>query len=160
MNHKETLWNKDKSIVLSRALLLLFAAALVLLDLACLYACWSHRYLALRLNAFFSREKVLSFTACAWLCSVPGFWLLFSMNHMLKNMQSGSVFTPENVKLPRTVSYCRFAAALICMIFAMAEIISLSAIAIAAGFVGLIVRIVKNVFEQAIAMKDELDFTV
>ena len=33
-------------------------------------------------------------------------------------------------------------------------------VAIAAGFVGLIVRIVKNVFEQAITMKDELDFTV
>ena len=33
-------------------------------------------------------------------------------------------------------------------------------IAIAAGFMGLIVRIVKNVFEQAITMKDELDLTV
>ena len=33
-------------------------------------------------------------------------------------------------------------------------------IALAAGFTGLIVRVVKNVFQQAIAMKDELDLTV
>jgi hypothetical protein len=33
-------------------------------------------------------------------------------------------------------------------------------VAIAAGFMGLIVRIVKNAFQQAIAMKDELDYTV
>ncbi len=31
---------------------------------------------------------------------------------------------------------------------------------IAAGFMALIVRIVKNVFEQAIRMKDELDYTI
>ena len=31
---------------------------------------------------------------------------------------------------------------------------------IVAGFTGLIVRVVKNVFQQAIAMKDELDLTV
>lgn len=160
MDNLQTLWNKDKSVVLSRVLLYVFAAALVLLDLSCLYGSLSCRYLALRLTALFSREKILAFTVCAWLCSVPGFWLLFSMNQMLKNMQSGRVFTPENVRLLRTVSYCCFAAALICMISALAEIISLSVIAIAAGFVGLIVRIVKNVFEQAIAMKDELDFTV
>ena len=30
----------------------------------------------------------------------------------------------------------------------------------AAAFMALIVRIVKNAFEQALAMKDELDFTV
>lgn len=160
MNHHITLWNKDKSITLSRILLAVFAAALVLLDLLCLYVAVSGRPLALRLAAFFSRSKILQFTACAYLCSVPGFWLLCSMNTLLKHIQSASVFTMENVKLLRRVSYCCFAAALICLVFAIAGILSLSIIAVAAGFVGLIVRIVKNVFQQAIAMKDELDFTV
>lgn len=31
---------------------------------------------------------------------------------------------------------------------------------VAAGFMALIVRVVKNIFEQAIRMKDELDYTV
>ena len=33
-------------------------------------------------------------------------------------------------------------------------------VAIAAGFVGLIVRVIKNVFAEAIALKDENDFTI
>ena len=33
-------------------------------------------------------------------------------------------------------------------------------VAVAAGFMALIVRIVKNCFAQAAAMKDELDFTI
>jgi hypothetical protein len=36
----------------------------------------------------------------------------------------------------------------------------LSFVSLAAGFMALIVRIVKNVFERAIVMKDELDLTV
>ena len=33
-------------------------------------------------------------------------------------------------------------------------------LAVAAGFMALIVRVLKNAFEQAVHMKDELDFTI
>ena len=33
-------------------------------------------------------------------------------------------------------------------------------LAVAAGFMALIVRVLKNAFEQAVRMKDELDYTV
>lgn len=160
MNHKETRWNQDKSIALSRILLLLFAAALAALDGLCLYAVIFKGNLAVQLVKFFTREKVLLFSVCAWICSIPGSWLLLSMNRLLRNLQASRVFASENVRLLRIVSYCCFAAALVCVACAAIGMISLSIIAVAAGFVGLIVRIVKNVFEQAIAMKDELDFTV
>ena len=41
-----------------------------------------------------------------------------------------------------------------------ARIFFLGFVALAAGFVGLIVRIVKNVFSAAIDMRSELDLTV
>ena len=37
---------------------------------------------------------------------------------------------------------------------------ALVAVAVAAAFMALIIRIIKNVFEQAIGMKSELDLTV
>lgn len=160
MSGKETLWNKDKSIVLSRVLLLVFAAAMAALDGGCLYVALSRQPPAVRLAALFPRRQVVLFTVCAWVCSVPGVWLLCCMDRLLRNLRGSRVFVPENVRLLRRVSYCCFAAALVSALCAGWGIPSLFAITVAAGFVGLIVRIVKNVFEQSIAMKDELDFTV
>ena len=82
------------------------------------------------------------------------------MNRLLKNLQAARVFIPENVRLLRIVSYCCFFAAMFCAVFAAGFLVTLWIVVMAAGFVGLIVRIVKNVFEQAIVMQDELDFTV
>ncbi|MFR1758596.1 MAG: DUF2975 domain-containing protein, partial [Christensenellaceae bacterium] len=59
----------------------------------------------------------------------------------------------------RITSWCCFGACLICFASSF-YCLPILLIAIAAGFMGLIVRIVKNVFEQAITMKDELDLTV
>ena len=154
MNQKQPLWNENRSILLSRVLLLLFAAALTALDLVCLWA-------SLRSpGVVFPREKILAFTACLLLCNAPGFRLLWCMNRLLKNLQAARVFLPENVRLLRTVSYCCFFAALLCAVFAAGFLVTLWIVVMAAGFVGLIVRIVKNVFEQAIVMQDELDLTV
>lgn len=59
----------------------------------------------------------------------------------------------------RRTSWCCILVAVLCMISAVATP-TLAVIAIMAGFVGLVVRIVKNVFQQAMSMKDELDFTI
>lgn len=156
MNQKQTIWNETRSILLSRVLLLLFAAALTVLDFFCLWLSLSGR----GSGAVFPREKILAFTACLLLSSIPGFRLLWCMNRLLKNLQAARVFIPENVRLLRIVSYCCFFAAMFCAVFAAGFLVSLWIVVMAAGFVGLIVRIVKNVFEQAIVMQDELDFTV
>lgn len=147
-------WNEKKSIVLSRILVGIFACAIVLLDLGCLVLCMSTAYFPA-----FAYGKKLAFSICCWMCSGFGFCLLVRMNRLLVNLQKEAVFIPENVKHLRSVSYCCFAAGGLCLLFAL-SVHLLALAALAAGFVGLIVRIVKNVFENAIAMKDELDYTV
>ena len=59
----------------------------------------------------------------------------------------------------RTVSRCCVAAAVISALSALYYATFL-VIAISAAFMALIVRIVRNVFQTAIGMKDELDYTV
>ena len=78
----------------------------------------------------------------------------------LQHLRLGAeVFIPENIRCLRIVSWCCVAAGAICLVSTLFYI-PFAAIATAAGFMALIVRIVKNVFEQAIRMKDELDYTI
>lgn len=154
---KDQIWTESRSIKLSRILVYLFFAALVVCDAG---GWWLVHFICESVvyqNHGPAGAYVL--LACLYLCSVPGYWMLYNLHCLLRNIQAARVFLPVNVKLLRQISWCCFAACGICLCCTPAWP-SLFLVATAAAFVGLIVRIVKNVFEQAIRMKDELDFTV
>lgn len=154
---KDRIWSESKSIRLSRALVYLFTAALAACDIG---GWWLVRFVCENVgyrNHGPAGAYVL--LACLYLCSVPGYWMLYSLHCLLRNIQTARVFLPVNIKLLRHISWCCFAACGICLCCTPIWP-SLFLVATAAAFVGLIVRIVKNVFEQALRMKDELDFTV
>ena len=69
------------------------------------------------------------------------------------------MFEEENVRILRAVSWCCAGAGLVCL-GSTFWYLPFAAVAVAACFMALIVRIVKNVFQQALAMKSELDLTV
>ena len=96
-----------------------------------------------------------------YLCSVLGWLLLHAMWRLLGNLRKEKVFTEENVRLLHRVSWCCAGAALLCLIGVGFYPPFLFAVA-AAGFMALalIVRIVRNVFQQALLMKDELDLMI
>ena len=69
--------------------------------------------------------------------------------------ESAPKIAPEPAKAPVIPPYsdlCTGADAVFSLIFLL--------VAAAAAFVGLILRVVKNVFEQAVTLKDENDFTI
>lgn len=145
-------WTNNRSIRLSRWLLYFFAAVVLAMDLGGLWLC---RWMV----GLVAHGSVAALMVCLYGCSIPAYILIWDMLRLLRNLQRELVFTAENTGFLRTVSYCCFAAGLVCLVGSM-WFPMLLAITAAAGFVGLIVRIVKNVFQQAIAMKDELDYTV
>ncbi len=147
-------WSRDKSITLSQLCLLGFALLLLALDLGAYWlSAWftGLRQMAAPLN--------LALMTTVYLCSVFAWPLLWSMWRLLGNLRRELVFVPENVRRLRAVSWCCVGAALICLASCLYYLPFLF-VAAAAGFMALIVRIVKNVFEQAIAMKAELDLTI
>ncbi|MBR0444455.1 MAG: DUF2975 domain-containing protein [Clostridia bacterium] len=147
-------WNKDKSIALSRICTAVFAVLLLALDIGCYWIVkWFSdirpvpwQYSALRM-------------AAVYLCSVFAWLLLVHLWKLLGNISREEVFTEGNVRHLRAVSWCCLGAACICLVCSPVCLPFLF-IAGAAGFMALIVRIVKNVFQQAIAMKSELDLTI
>lgn len=147
-------WSTNKSILLSRICVAIFALLLAALDFG---AYWLvNGYIQLRGMA---GQQGAGMTATIYLCSVFGWVLLWQMWTLLNNIRHSEVFIPENVRCLRLVSWCCVGAGAICLASSFFYL-PFAAVAIAAGFMALIVRIVKNVFEQAIRMKDELDYTI
>jgi hypothetical protein len=85
-----------------------------------------------------------------------GLGMLFALLILVKR---GSVFTKAAVELIRYISWC-----LIFMGFIMMSMAFLTLLAVAAGaailFVGLTIRVTKNVIEEAVYIKEENDLTV
>lgn len=147
-------WNENKSVRLSQACVVIFAVLLLLLDVFCYAAVgWF-----IRLRSMPWQTGVLMMVTI-YLCSVFGWILLWKLWRLLANIRAQVVFDVRNVALLRAVSWCCVGAGLICLVSGV-YYLPFAVIAVAAGFMALIVRIVKNVFQQAILMKDDLDLTI
>ena len=85
--------------------------------------------------------------------------VLYSLIALLKNIKSGEIFTKKNSSLLRRISWCCFCVAIITLIggfFYMPFIF----IALAGGFVGLMLRVLKNVMQSATELREENDLTI
>ena len=151
-------WTKDRSIALSRACVVVFALLLAALDVSAVITAppvERHTQMILMLVTI----SHTLWTVLVALCSLFAWPVLWKLWLLLGNLQAGKVFTDDNVRLMRAVSWCCVGAGLVCLVCGC-WYAPLFVLAAAAAFMALIVRIVKNVFQQAIAMKSELDLTV
>lgn len=147
-------WNKNKSIVLTQVGTVCFALVVLALDIAAYWV--SQWFVAHRLyNAY---EGVLMMVSI-YSCSVFGWIFLWQLWTLLRSIKRGEVFTPANIRRLRAASWCCFFTAAICFASGF-YYLPFFIVSGAAGFTGLFIRVMKNVFAQARDMKNELDLTV
>lgn len=152
------MWTEKNSIALSQISVKVFLGILV----GCDVAGWWLVDWFLNWPRYFPMNDLLHrvlFLITLYAASVPAYCLLFCLARLLGNISEGQVFIPQNVRALRSAGWCCVAAALVCLASCFYYIPFL-AVAVAAAFMALIIRIIKNVFEQAIGMKAELDLTV
>lgn len=151
------IWNRKKSILVTQILVGLLAAALLTMDIfgwkLCGYIVKKSLFLEGTDNAFLLLMMTL------YSCSAFTALILVRMMQLLVNLRRDRVFVRKNVKLLKRISRSFLVITVICVCSAGYFIPSV-AVAAAAAFLGAVVQVVKNVFESAIAMKDELDLTV
>ena len=96
---------------------------------------------------------------CLYGAAVMSLFISYLLLRILFNVRKNVVFDRINVKYCRYISWCCFA---ICaFFFALGFFIPFSfVIASASGFIGLVVRVVKNLFNEAVDIKEENDLTV
>ena len=148
--------NAKKSIVLSYVVCVV---VLLLIVLACLLAPF---YLSEFFGIMNIREnsiKYNTFMWCLYPCSFFGGVAVLSLIAMLKRIWKEHPFCRQNVISLKIISICCFCVSLItfvgsfyCRMFIF--------IAAAAGFFGIILRVVKNVIQRATELQNENDLTI
>lgn len=146
--------NQNKSIFLSQVCVLVFAALLLALDLTGWW--WTKWFISLRSMAAMKHHLLL---ISLYVCSVPAWICLRALWHLLRNVKDSCIFVPENVLLMQRISVCCISAALICLLSSFYYLAFL-VLALSSAFMALIVRIVRDAFQKAIAMQAELDLTI
>ena len=151
------MWNKDRSIILS---LVIVRICYVLLAGCCISAPWiaggyDEIYIVSEgLPSLFVPLLVTFY------CAVPPAALaLFCLDRLISNIRKGEPFIKKNVTALRIISWCCFAESLIFVYFSTQRFFAILVVA-AFAFMGLILRVVKNVFQQAVALREENDFTI
>lgn len=147
--------NAPRSIVITEILVVVIMGGLLLFDIFL----WPISGLYLEHRQIHSETIRLTLVIVFYGVSVFAWVLLYKLFRLLRNLKRGNVFVEQNVGILRIVSYCCLAIGILC--FAGGFFYRPLFFVAAAGlFMTLIVRVVKNVFHQAIEMKDELDYTV
>ena len=95
-----------------------------------------------------------------YVCAVLAFVMLISLYKFLRRIEAGAVFVPANVTALRRISWCCAGAAVLCLAAVFICYRPFAVLAAAAGFMALLVRVLKNAFAQAVRMKNELDYTI
>lgn len=149
------MWDDKKSISLSKLCILLFMGVLVV---TVVFAPMLTRWFL-----SFSRADLQGtepfFLATIYAGAVPAAYLLFSLFRLIRRIEAEQVFITENVERLRRISWSCFVGAGISFVSAF-YYFPWVFVAVAAAFMGLIVRVVKNVVAKAVELQDEVDYTV
>jgi hypothetical protein len=78
---------------------------------------------------------------------------------LLDKIRKGEVFVAQNTANLRALSWCCFAVSVIFFAFGFVRSVSFLG-SFAAMFMGLILRVVKNVFAKAVELREENDGTI
>ena len=149
------MWNNGRSITLSKICVILFALILLAAGI------FAHKIiLPVAYMPFDTIFGTLSpFLLTAYTGLIPAFALLALLYSLLHRIGKGKVFVHQNVKSLRLISWCCFFGAFLSLASIVYYFMWIF-VAVAAAFMGLIVRIVKNVFAKAVELQDDADFTI
>ncbi|MBQ8171637.1 MAG: DUF2975 domain-containing protein [Oscillospiraceae bacterium] len=150
------MWNKNRSLMLSSALV---KVVYVLAAVCCVMAPFMVEYYDKAVIASGQPSVYVPLLITLYSAVPAAIIALVCLDILLRNIRKEKPFITQNVKLLRIISYCCFAEALVFVYFATLKVFVL-VVVIACAFMGLILRVVKNVFEQAVALREENDFTI
>jgi hypothetical protein len=147
------MWNDSKSMLLSRACVVIFMILLVAADVAAPF------FVSRTFSGVVKTGWDFWFYVTLYVGTVPAALLLVSLYRLLRRIERGDVFIQKNVESLRHISWYCFAGAVISAASAI-YYIPWVMVAVAAAFVALIVRVVKNVFARAVTLQDDVDHTI
>ncbi len=155
------MWNSKKSVNFS--ITVCFILAFVLLALIFFGPTIFELYMT-KFRGFLPDGEALSMLKKVFLytfypCSVFSAIILYSLIGLLLSIKKEEVFISSNVKRLKTVSWCCF---VICFITSVSGVFYMPFmfVSLAGGFVGVMLRVLKNVMQGAVELREENDLTI
>lgn len=148
-------WSFGNSIFLTKVSIAIFSAAYLAVVITCpvLVRCF------LAVSATAGHVDGTLFMATIYLAAVPIGVLLWVLNRLVFAIGNEEIFTQENIRRLRIISWMCIAVAMICLV-SMGYYLFWGVIAACMAFMGILIRVIKNVFERAKQLKDENDYTI
>ncbi|NCB32718.1 MAG: DUF2975 domain-containing protein [Erysipelotrichia bacterium] len=110
--------------------------------------------------AFLDDNAFIIILVLGYCCAASLIAMLFIMYQFLKRIETGLLFTEENIRALKNICTCCISGCVLTLLLGVSYSKWLLLIAAASGFMSLIVRIIQHSFARALAMKDELDLTI
>ena len=147
-------WNQNQSVRLSQICIALFTVAFVLL---CFFSPGLLRYFIGSRGE--DPGKLPLFLITVYSTALPALLVLAALWQMLKRIRKGVVFVQENVAALRLISWCCMVAGAVYLLSSL-YYATYFLLGLAGIFMGLILRVVKNIFAEAVEIKLENDYTI
>ncbi len=145
----------EYSIRIAKGCIFLFAAGLVVL---CVGAPWFFAAFV-KLRSPFLDGKLPLLLLTTYTAAVPAACALYYLYWLLCSIAAKQVFTGQNAAILGRLSACCALASLICLASTF-YYLSFAVPAAAGAFLALILYVLQSVFRQAVAIKNENDYTI
>ena len=153
------MWNKDRSLSLSIILVrILFVFIIVLCFCVPVMVHWYDTTFTERMGLL-NGSVFVPLCCCLYAAAACGEVCLIHLGRLLLNLRNDKVFTAENCHHLRVISWCCLLAAIPFFVLGFWRSLSF-VVAMAAGFFGLILRVLKNVFDKAVELQEDSDYTI
>ena len=146
-------WTSEKSLRLSRILTIaVLALAVIILFLIPMITQWY--------DDVSGKNPIMPvLTVCLYFADIMAIGALWELKTLLANISKQELFTERNTKCVRVISWCCFGLAAVFAVLSFWRLLALL-VAVIAAFVGLILRVVKNMLAAAAEIREENDFTI
>lgn len=152
-------WNSKKSIILTKIAIAVFATAYLFTLVFCPVIV-KHYIARNTFGPYFTNGPgSYYFIATVYACALPLGIILWDLFRLVERIGWEEIFTAENIVRLRRISWMCFAVTALCLVSTLYYVLYLI-VAACAAFVGLLLRVIKNVFVRAKELKEENDYTI
>ena len=153
------MWSKDKSLTLSQILVwVLFIFIPILCFCVPTMVHW-YDIVYPEGVGLVSGSVYFPLSITLYLAAVCGEVCLYHLMKLLDNIKKEIVFVAENCGHLRIISWCCLLAAIPFTFMGFWRFLSFI-VALAAAFFGVVLRVLKNVFDKAVILQEENDYTI
>lgn len=153
------MWTKTKSLFLSRVLTAVVSGLVLIMTFFIPSVCRWYEGISLGSGIFGESGIMIPMCISMYLCEIFALAALYSLNVLLGNINRSEVFIPQNTACLRRISWACMLVGCVLFIFGLWRFIFILAAFLSVMF-GLIMRVLKNVFEKAVEIKSENDYTI